>query len=636
MAPRKPNDNQRKAIHWGDGPLLVLAGPGAGKTFVLTERLVRLIEESSEDFFGILALTFTNKAAAEMRDRVGNRLGSESQRVEIATFHSFCLGMLRQHGSHIGLRTDFQLLTEEADRVAFLRTVASERGFFSTSGLTTEHQARVLGRLMQSDHAEAAAPMEAADAPSGFRQGPWVSAYVDSLIAENTLDFAALLVCGLRLLRKNPAVAELVRTTYPYLCVDEYQDTNEVQDRLLRLLSPPPGGNLFVVADDDQIIYEWNGANPRRLADLHSDYRMTVVELPESFRCPAEVLTLANRLIARNRVRVRGKKPLTGVADRSRGAVYRLREFPDEAGETRWIADDFSRRRLPAAGCVVLGRTNRLVERAHQAFDRQGIPAFWTQRKSAFESPGMRFVSAALRLAVAPADMTQLRRLSKAFFDATQVLAPVDHSATLGDARAGSLLAGFVEVAAAESQAPAHKALGAAVCRHLVERLDHRGFVEAAFSLFDSEPSGFTWSEAVRNATREEAARWRELDAEITAATGGDLPLPQLLQEFDLRPIGAEPGPEQVRCMTIHQAKGKEFDHVYLMGLAEDQLPSHYAKNNGENGRQIEEERRNCFVAITRASETLTLTYARSYFGWPKERSRFLADMGLPPDETVR
>lgn len=622
---KAPNANQRDAIRWNDGPLLVLAGPGAGKTFVLTERVIRLIEESPRDHFNVLALTFTNKAAAEMRDRVGNRLGTEGQRVEVATFHSFCLNLLRQHGSQIGLRTDFELLTQDADRIAVLRDLARQDGVFQSSGLTTENQARVLGRLMRSDHFEQMRAMEVADAPYGFMRGQWVSGYVDFLIAKNTLDFDALLVCCLRLLRKRPAVADLIRMTYPYVCVDEYQDTNEVQDRLLRLFCPPDSGNLFLVADDDQIIYEWNGASPERLTALRTDYGMKVVELPESFRCPREVLTLANRLISRNRARTPGKAPLTGASAGEEEAV-RLQACRDETEEARWVARDFRRRGLRAAQCAVLARSGRLVGEMHGAFEALGIPAFRIERKTDYESPGVRFVAAALRLAASPGDQEKLRRLCKAFFDATGERVSVEDAATLADVRGVTLLAGF---AAAEGVSQrAAETLRVAVRRELVDRLDYRAFVEEAFSLYASEESGLEWTDGVRTATRQEADRWRELDAEISGASGGSLPLPQLLQEMDLRSVGGEPGPEQVRCMTIHQAKGKEFEHVYLVGLAEDQLPSHYAKNGGENGPKIEEERRNCFVAITRAQKSLTLTYARSYLGWETRPSRFLADMG--------
>lgn len=627
-APRKePNANQREAIRWDKGPLLVLAGPGAGKTFVLTERVIRLIEDSPDDYFGVLALTFTNKAAAEMKDRVGNRLGSDRQRVEIGTFHSFCAGILRQHGSHIGLRTDFQLLTHDSDRVAVLRDLEVKNGAFASSALTTESQARVLGRLMRSDQAEAMRPIEVVDAPGDFHGGRWVAAYVDFLIRENTLDFDSILVCCLRLFRERPAVAELVRTTYPYVCVDEYQDTNEVQDRLLRELCPPPSGNLFVVADDDQIIYEWNGASPERLTALRSDYHMQVVELPESFRCPQELLVVANRLIARNRARMPGKAPLRGAA--AGGAdVLRLHACPDETEEARWVAQDFRRRGIPAAQCAVLARSSRLVQESYEAFEAKGVPVFRVQRNAGFESPGVRFVSAALRLAATPAAMDQLRCLCKAFFDTTGLRVSVEKAATLADAGGESLLTGFVSAVAPETLTSSGAVLVRGMRRNLLDRLGYRAFADAAFSLFESEASR-TWSDEVRHATRQEIARWRELDTEITSRVGDAVPLSQFLQEFDLRPIAAEPGPDQVRCMTIHQAKGKEFQHVYLVGLAEDQLPSYYSKNGEADGPQIEEERRNCFVAITRASETLTLTYAGSYFGREKRPSRFLTEMGV-------
>ena len=631
MGKRTPNDNQRRAIAWVEGPLLVLAGPGAGKTFVLTERVIRLIRTSPESCFQVLALTFTNRAAATMKDRVGNRLGEERRRVEIATFHSFCIGILRQHGAHIGLRTDFRILTQEADRVAILRDLERRGSIPGAAGLAPEQRARLLGRLIRSGRNDAARPLEAADAPPALRTGEWVTSYVEYLIAENCLDFDSLLACCLRLFRKNPAVLALVRASFPHVLVDEYQDTNAAQDRLLRLLCPPPLANLFVVADDDQIIHEWNGASPARLDALRSDYRMKIVELPESYRCPAETLGLANRLIAQNRARLPGRTPVTGVASGPRSEIARVREFPDETREAAWISRDFVTRSIPSAESVVLARSSRLLGEAYREFERLGIPVFRVERKTDFESPGVRFVSAALRLAAASADMEQLRRLCKAFFETTGVPVPVDDAATIADLDGGALLAGFTRAARAPaSPNPLAAALVEIARRLLVERLDYREFLRETFSIFESEDPNPVWTDEIDASTLREVRRWRALDAAVSGGNGADIPLSRFLRELDLQPIVREPLPDEVRCLTIHQAKGEEFEHVYLMGLAEDQLPSYFAKTNGEHGPRIEEERRTCFVAITRASGTLTLTYAKSYFGWTKAPSRFLSEMGLP------
>ena len=343
------NDNQRKAVEWNDGPMLVLAGPGAGKTRVLTTRVARLIQETPDKRFRVLALTFTTKAAEEMRGRVAQLLGPNMRRARLTTFHGFATDVLRQHGSHFGLRPDFTILNQDADRHLVLRDAmeeASDAGI--PSGATARGVLLLIDRLLR-DGQEV---RERQDAPLPFAAPgkewirPVYRSYIRLLIEGNHLDFGALLVCCLRLFNERPRIARDYGVVYPFACVDEYQDTNKVQDLLLRTLYPDRNANLFVVADDDQTIYQWNGASPERLRRLQHDYDTRVVQLPESFRCPSEVVGLANNLIRHNVDRAPNKEPLVSAAGARTVPVVRVSRFADCAAELSWVAADIRARSL--------------------------------------------------------------------------------------------------------------------------------------------------------------------------------------------------------------------------------------------------------------------------------------------------
>lgn len=614
------NSNQRVAADWGEGPLLVLAGPGAGKTLVLTLRVVRLIRETPKKRFRVLGLTFTNKAADEMRRRVRRRLRRDAERTDLTTFHSFAIGILRQHGGRMGLHPDLAVLADDRDRLALLRK-AVERvrvtgpGDWSETGLL-----RKLDCWMGSgdDVTEITVP----DREEWIR--PVYGAYLDLLMEQNSLDFPASLILCRRLFRERPIFAEDERVVYPYACVDEYQDTNRAQDRLLRDIYPDRGANLFIVADDDQTIYEWNGASPKRLRAIRDDYAMTVLQLPKSFRCPSAVTGRANRLMGHDRERLFKKEPLESAASSDARGIVRALKFADEGEEARWIAEDIAGRSEPGR-CAVLARTRRLLDRTVKALEAAGVACHVTEVKREFESPLVVFVHAVLRLANAPTHREHFATVCRAYRDLTGVdLEPeeVEAESTL---TGRPLLMGFAEVAASRA-VNGQPTLVAAVREHVLEALDYRRFVTAAFAWTggaDDQPM------AGRDETNRdwEIAAWRELGRQIRGAVGDRPSLRRFLEEMDGRPKSRPAGENEVRCLTIHGAKGLEFEHVYVAGLAQGELPSYRAVQRG--GEAIREERRACFVAITRAAGSLTLTHADSYFGWQKEPSQFLAEMGV-------
>jgi DNA helicase II / ATP-dependent DNA helicase PcrA len=627
------NRNQRKAVDWNDGPMLVLAGPGSGKTRVLTIRIARLLDESPDERFRILALTFTDKAAREMRGRVDELLSEGRERALLTTFHSFAAEILRQHGSHVGLRPDFTILPQKADQEAVLADAIEE---LQGKGVDVDPSdvklLPVIERLLSrcESVAEVAKRFGGTDLD---RLPALYGEYRNQLISDSRLDYGMLLCSAIELLEKKPAIARQFHIIYKHVCVDEFQDTNLSQYRLLRLLVPKQSPNVFVVADDDQIIYQWNGAAPERLEQLKSEYSMDVIQLPENYRCPPQVIELANLLIKNNLGRSAGKKPLVAIKKTAVPESVRVRGFASMAEELAWVAKDVAARPTKSrSGCVVLGRTRKLLQAAVSALEAQGVGATMALRKDDFESTPFRWLHAVLRLANARHDREQLRRVCETFFKIEGVDLRVRDVEADASSKGGDFLRAWIAAANARKELESGtqemlKVAGLA----LADRMDYFAFKKKALVWLDAmaEAANEQGSEAFAD-YEEEKAIWSDLERGVVERYGQEeLSLSMLLHEFDLAPKLPPVPPNAVRCLTIHAAKGMEFDHVYLIGLAEDQLPSFEAKKKGPTSRELQEERRNCFVAITRAQSTLTMTYATEYFGWSKQPSRFLEEMGL-------
>ena len=618
------NPNQRKAVNWGGGPLLVLAGPGSGKTVVLTLRVVRLLEE--DEHASALALTFTNKAAAEMRDRVDRRLGGHTDRALLCTFHAFAADVLGQHGSHLGIRPDFGLLTRDEDRVAILEEVIQnlpcrdvELPWDRTNLL------QLLDRLFSESYR--------GDGPStSFTATPeWLPSlfrrYCDALVDVNRLDFGSLLHFANRILRERPTVARVVRMGWTHVCVDEFQDTNRAQYDLLRLIASGRRDSLFVVADDDQIIYQWNGASPKRFDDLRRDYELETIQLPESYRCPPQILDRANRLIRHNTRLIASRETIAVSEVRTPCPdIIRYQVVGHRDEEAEFVARDIRERGLVPADCAVLGRTNRLVQLTAAGLRRAGHEAFVPVTKSDFDSPVPGVLVEALRLANSRHDRVVLRRICRQWERMTGVTIE-PHAVGAGAALVGGdFLRAWADAASAEAGEG-----GTAlqwIRTDLVDRLNFPGIVDSFLdggwrswgdgSPADNDPAG----------PHDDVEIWRALHGEIIGEHGRGVTLNTYLQRLDLSSKTPPAPPNAVQCITVHRSKGLQFKHVYLIGLAQEVFPSYRALQRGPASREVEEERRSCFVAITRTQKTLTLTRAREYYGYRKRASQFLAEMG--------
>lgn len=627
------NERQLEAVQWNDGPLLVLAGPGSGKTRVLTYRIARLLNETSGERFRILGVTFTNKAAGEMRTRLEVLSIFGKERALLTTFHSFAAEILRQHGHHLGLRPDFTILVEQADREAVAAEAMKKLSEDVADTISGASNALPVIDKMLSEWSN---PKELAERLRGYPHKEFLSqlfnAYRAELIKGNHLDFASLIGMAVQLLEERPAIAKQFQRVYRYVCVDEFQDTTETQFRLLCSLVPAERPNLFVVADDDQLIYQWNGANPKRLQELLNRFSMVTVQLPENYRCPPVVIELANNLILHNLDRSADKERLKAHKVSTTDSHLRVFSFGDFSQEVAWVVSEL--KQTPPEGrnhCVVLGRSKKLLDAVIAECAQQSVPAYIAVRKSQFISAPVSWLHAALRLANARQDREQLRKVCKAFYSLEGNNIRVEDVVASSSFQNGDYFRGWLEAALGrETISAPTRAFLEQTKSTLLERVDHWAFIEAAFSWFGALKNNPSAVDTAFDEYQEEKEVWMLLQQEVIQQYGkGEVSLNSLLQEFDLRSKETPPPKDAIRCLTIHSSKGLEFKRVYLIGLVEDQLPSWAAKKKGDDSFEMREERRNCFVAITRAEDALTLTYSGRYFGYAKAPSRFLTEMGI-------
>jgi DNA helicase-2/ATP-dependent DNA helicase PcrA len=626
------NPNQKAAVEWDGGPLLVLAGPGSGKTRVLTMRIARLIEQEPKKRFRVLGLTFTNKAADEMRERIDVMISEGRDRVQLATFHSFAADIVRQHGSHIGFRPDFVILNQTADREGVLLDAIRA---CAASGIDTDETdvklLPFLDRLLDTCTHEDEVRARVRDPELADKAAALFTRYREELVQSNRLDFPCLISKAIELMESVPGVAKLVRTTYRHVCVDEFQDTNLSQYRFLRAIVGPKPNDLFVVADDDQIIYQWNGANPERLWELRQEFEMKVLQLPANYRCPPAVIDLANKLIRNNLSRSADKEALVAIKTEQAPTAVRIERFTSVDDELAWLAADIASRSASELGsCAVLGRNKKILEAAVSALESAGVKATLNSRKDEFETPPFRWLHATLRLANARGDKEQLRRVCKAFHAIEGIDMRVEQVVASAAVTGGDLLRAWFDEALVKDLSDVSREFLVQLRGRIVTRLDFLSFIDLALGWFEKMRGDASRAQDAFDEFETEVSAWRDVVRSIVERYGSDtLTLEALLQEMDLASKSPPPPPDAVRCLTIHSSKGMEFAHVYVVGLAEDQLPSFQAVKKGADSRELQEERRNCFVAITRAQESLTLTYAGAYWGWAKRPSRFLEEMGL-------
>ena len=617
---------QRQAAEWGEGACLVLAGPGVGKTTVLTTRIARILDASRNRNFRILALTFTNKAGDEMRSRVEDLVPGLVERTVVGTFHSFSAQILRQHGSHLGIKPDFRIYDQDRDREELFRDAliaAAKKG--EPVSPADSRWLKTIDELRSALVGPAKTASRFANKETGELAARVYSIYENALQELNAMDFNGMILNTCRLAHQVPAVAARIRQSYPYWLIDEFQDTSPAQYRLVRFLAGGDFRNVFAVADDDQIIYQWAGASYRQIAAFREHFAPNLIQLVENRRCPPEVVRAANNLVAHNADRTPGKAILVATRP-DQGQAIRQMSFATDEDEASGIAKDIAA--LPAdewGEAAVLGRTRAVLEPVLQSLRANSVNAFIVTRRDRFISPQFVWLQSCLDQSLRPSDKQVFRSMVDAANRITGT--ELDPALLVAEAEAaGNSFAEYWALAAKASSNPIAGRLADLTLSALRSRAAWRTVIKDAL-VWLPETAGE--ADGVVTDAAEDKAAWENAARAIRAERGGEVDLAELLQGLALRPKEPPEDPNAVTLSTIHSAKGLEFNHVWLVGMAETVLPSWQSLQRNARPSAMEEERRNCFVAITRTRRSLVLSRAGQYRGWRKEPSRFLSEMGL-------
>jgi DNA helicase II / ATP-dependent DNA helicase PcrA len=625
------NPTQLDAVEHTEGPLLILAGAGSGKTRVLTHRVAYLIDQGLAAPEEVLAITFTNKAAREMKDRVALLVGPDSRRMWVSTFHAFCARILRVHAEKLGYKREFTIY-DGADQVRLVKRCIVELG---------KDPKRFNPRSFQ---AQISSAKNVLMAPDDFLRN--TEGYIAENVAEvydlyqmrlyenNAMDFDDLIMQTVALLELFPEVRERYQTRFKYIHVDEYQDTNHAQYRLVNILAAGHR-NLCVVGDDDQSVYSWRGADIRNILDFERDYpEAKVVKLEQNYRSTQTILDAANAVVANNASRK--AKELWTAGDE--GERIRVFAASDEYAEARFVVSEVEQ--LIEGGASpreisVFYRTNAQSRALEDVLVREGVPYQVVGGVRFYERAEIKDAMAYLSVISNPDDSVSLERIinvPKRGIGNTSVAKLQDYARRNGLSLYGALW----EADAAGLTGAAKKA-----CRRVRElfeglRVAAKGVPPAELIGAVLDESGYR-EELEAEDTVEAESRLENLEELINAAREYERVEPEptlegFLQEqalySDQDSLTSEGG--SVTLMTLHNAKGLEFGHVFVVGMEEGTFP--HARSLDEHN--LEEERRLAYVGITRARETLTLTHAKLRSSWGEREyrmpSRFLSEI---PDE---
>jgi ATP-dependent DNA helicase UvrD/PcrA len=627
MVPNALNPPQRDAVLHTEGPLLVLAGAGSGKTRVLTHRFGHLVRVGGVRPDQICAVTFTNKAAGEMRERV-SRLLDEATLPWLATFHSLCARLLRRHASHLGLPNDFAIY-DDTDQLTLMRRAASELNLSEALFPPT----RLLYAIDRAKNDDRRPDDLARSATDRFGEGVALAyrRYQELLTANGALDFGDLLLRTLDLFRTQPEILNAYQKCFRYVMVDEFQDTNRAQYLLLRFLGGKHG-NVCVVGDDDQSIYRWRGADVRNILEFEQDFPgARVIRLEQNYRSTQTILDAAGAVIANNR----NRKGKTLWTENGTGTPITRFAAIDERSEARFVCEEIGhiQRDGAALGDIsVFYRTNAQSRVLEDELVHAGLPYTVVGGMKFYERKEVKDLLACLRVIANPHDSLSLRRIintpprgiGPTTVDALEAVArrrrqPLvevvldPDPASLGATARGRVIA-FAEVL--QRLRAANTGSVTAVLRSVIEET---GYLEWLTGDMTQE------GESRADNVRELLTVTEDFDAR-TAEPGLTPFLEQMALVTDIDGFNA--AADCVTLMTLHNSKGLEFPIVFIIGVEEGLFPH---ERSADSPDAIEEERRLCYVGMTRARQRLYLVHAahRHLFGRTQENapSRFLSEI---------
>ena len=608
------NREQQEAVLHVDGPLLILAGAGSGKTRVLTYRIAHLIDECGVNPWNILAITFTNKAAGEMRERVDKIVGYGSESIWVSTFHSTCVRILRRYIDRLGYDTNFTIYDTE-DQKTVMKSVCQKLQLDSKL-----YKERMLLNVISHAKDEYISPNEfLLEAKGDFRQEKIAQAYVEyqkELKKNNALDFDDLLVKTVELFQSCPDVLEYYQNRFRYIMVDEYQDTNTVQFKFISTLARQYR-NLCVVGDDDQSIYKFRGANIRNILDFEKVFPdAKVVKLEQNYRSTQNILNAANGVIANNR----GRKEKALWTENEQGEPILFQQFQNGYEEAEYVSGEISKKvrkgEAEYQDFAVLYRTNAQSRLFEEKFLYANIPYKIVGGVNFYSRKEIKDILAYLKTIDNGKDDLAVRRIinvpKRGIGNVT--LAKVQ-------AYADSRDISFFEALEEAGEIPG---LGKAALKiqpfvHLIHEMRLSLADMSMQDLIQAILDKTGYAEDLKHEdTDESEARLENIDEFINKAVtyeeGAEEPnLSGFLEEVALVADidSVEDGDNRVLLMTLHSAKGLEFPYVYLAGMEDGLFPSYMSIAADDPTEEIEEERRLCYVGITLAMKELTLTCAR-------------------------
>ena len=605
------NPAQKEAVAHIDGPLLIMAGAGSGKTRVLTSRIAYLLEQGVAPY-QILAITFTNKAAAEMKERVAQMVGPRAKDIWLSTFHSFCAKFLRMEIEHLGGYNRNFVIYDSGDSQALIKNCLREMNLDDKQFPPNTVQSAISSA--KNELIDPAAYARQGNSFHGAKIAEVYALYQRKIRANNALDFDDLLMLAVQLLESSDDVRDRYQTKFRYILIDEYQDTNRAQYRLARILAEK-SRNLCVVGDVDQSIYAWRGADIKNILDFETDYpEARVIMLEQNYRSTQNILEAANAVIDNNR----NRRPKSLWSENPAGETLSCYGAYDERDEARFIAETVLRLntvyRTPYGGIAALYRTNAQSRAIEEAFVRNGIPYTMVGGLKFYDRKEIKDILAYLRVIFNPADNIGLLRIinvpRRGIGDTT-----INHLTAYATAQEISLFDAI-------SNPDMVPGLTARARRQLEE------LAELIFLLIAAQQtlpvvelvrkvlldSGYM-AELEKEKDPQAEARIENLKELVSVAkdfANGEVEdtlenfLSQVALVADIDT--AEISEEKVTLMTLHSAKGLEFPVVFLVGLEEGIFP--HARTL-MNEAELEEERRICYVGITRARRKLFLTHAR-------------------------
>ncbi len=607
------NKEQKAAVLQTEGPVLLLAGAGSGKTRVLTHRIAYLIDEMGVNPWNILAITFTNKAAGEMRERVDKLVQFGADQVWVSTFHSACLRILRRHIDKLGYDSGFTIYDTDDQKTVIkgiVKRMNLDPKVYRERGLLSEISSAKNELISVAEYEKEAAVDFGKEAYAKvYRE------YQETLHANNALDFDDIIVKTVDLFRKCPDVLDTYQERFQYIMVDEYQDTNTAQFELVRLLADKYR-NLCVVGDDDQSIYKFRGANIRNILDFEKYFSEAVaIKLEQNYRSTRFILDAANAVIHNNE----GRKEKSLWTARDGGSRVGFRQFDSAYEEAEYIAGDILRRvRNEAAAykdCAVLFRTNAQARLLEEQMIMEGIPYNVVGGTNFYSRMEIKDILAYLKTIDTGRDDVAVRRImnvpKRGIGNATlekledyaqmrgiglyQAMELSDEIMDLG--RAAAKIVPFVQLIQEFRRECAGDLAG--LIEKIVERIGYKEYLQD----YDDESAEDRIGNVDELITKAKNYTESHEDASLTEF----LAEVALVADID----NVDDNDDRVLLMTLHSAKGLEFPDVYLAGLEEGLFPGYQAANSPDKS-DLEEERRLAYVGITRAMDELILTCART------------------------